>query len=204
MLLIPDRRALFLHIPKTGGQTIESLLGCPHRHSHHSKRGLPQDWQQWLRFTFVRHPIDRFISACNYNVDMAVRLERRYRHWSDPSAMVEFRLWLLDARPSLPNVVERLVSHRSYRGISGFTPQMKRLKAIQPQFVGRFERFGADVNTLLSLLSYEQRLDTDLPHLNRSDKHYRREDLDPSSIKALARAYRSDFQRLGYKPKRIP
>ncbi|MFO8237852.1 MAG: sulfotransferase family 2 domain-containing protein [Prochlorococcaceae cyanobacterium] len=204
MLLIPDRQALFLHIPKTGGQTIESLLGCPHRHSHHATQGLPHNWQQWFRFTFVRHPVDRFVSACNYYVDMAVRHERVYRQHSDPSPMVAFRLWLIDRRPLLPAVVERLAEDRRYRAISGFVPQIKRLKAIQPQFVGRFERFGQDVNTLLSVLRYERRLDTDLPHVNRSLKHYRRESLDNSSLRTLAHLYRADFRRLGYKPGRIP
>ncbi|MCU0528986.1 MAG: sulfotransferase family protein [Cyanobium sp. Prado107] len=204
MLLIPERKALFLHIPKTGGKTIESLLGYPHRHSHHSKRGLPVDWQQWFRFTFVRHPVDRFVSACNYWVDMAQRHERLYRQLGDPSPMVRLRLWLLDDAPSLADVVDRLRSNGAYKTISAFAPQMRRLKAIQPQFIGRFERFQQDANTLLTLLDSSQRLQPTLPHLNRSQKHYRIEQLDRQSLKRLARIYRCDFLRLGYKPGAIP
>jgi hypothetical protein len=201
MLLIPERRALFLHVPKTGGQTIESLLGYPHQNVHHSTKNLPEDWQQWFRFTFVRHPVDRFISACNYYVDMAKRHERRYRQGESSSPMVRLRLWLLDQSPSLAEVVERLHATGDHRKISGFVPQMKRLKVVQPQFIGRFERFPQDVNTLLCLLDSSQRLPPSLPHLNRSLKHYRIEQLDRQSLKRLARLYRADFRHLGYKPR---
>jgi hypothetical protein len=200
MLLIPEHRALFLHLPKTGGQTIENLLGFRHHHDHHSTKNLPEDWQKWFRFTFVRHPTDRFISACNYYVGMAKRHHHRYRDVDNPSPLIRLRLWLLDETPSLPQVVERLKVSRDYKRISCFVPQMKRLKVVQPHFIGRFERFQQDVDTVLRLLDSSQRLQPTLPHLNRSQQHYRIEQLDRQSHKRLARMYRVDYRQLGYRP----
>ncbi len=200
MLLLPERKALFLHIPKTGGQTIERLLGFPHRHQHHSSKGLPSDWQRWFRFTFVRHPVDRFISACNYYVDMAGRHQRRYRQPAERGVIASFRLWLLEDKPSLPQVVEALQAQDLYRRHAGFAPQLRRIRAVQPQFLGRFERFADDVNTVLTLLDVDARLEAGAPRINASKRHYRQVDLDGPALQALSRMYRADFQQLGYRP----
>ena len=61
-------------------------------------------------------------------------------------------------------MVERLKVSRDYKRISCFVPQMKRLKVVQPHFIGRFERFQEDVDTVLRLLDSSQRLQPTLPH----------------------------------------
>lgn len=150
MLLIPERQALFLHIPKTGGQTIEALLGVPHQRHHHSPRGLPPDWPRWFRFTFVRHPYSRFVSTCNFNLAMARRHRERYRRQPEPDPLVGLRLWLLERQPPLGAVVQRLAGERQLLRLCHFRPQVRSLRLVQPQFVGRFERFTDDVNTVLA------------------------------------------------------
>lgn len=199
MLLIPERQALFLHIPKTGGQTIEALLGVAHQRHHHSPRGLPPDWPRWFRFTFVRHPYSRFVSTCNFNLAMARRHRERYRRQPEPDPLVGLRLWLLERQPPLGAVVQRLAGERQLLRLCHFRPQVRSLRLVQPQFVGRFERFSDDVNTVLRLLGYGQRLAEPLPHLNSSPPDYSLEQLDRWERRQLAELYRGDFQQLGYR-----
>jgi hypothetical protein len=204
MLLLPEHRAIFVHIPKTGGQTIERLLGHGHQRHHHAIRGLPADWPQWFRFTFVRHPLDRFVSACNYSVDMAQRHQRRYSRSSTLGSLERFRLWLLECEPTLHAVVKRMETEPELLRIVHFRPQMKWLKAVQPQFIGRFERFQQDLQTLLRLLDRDLLPAADSLHLNRSGSRYSRHDLDPPTRRCLARLYRQDLKVLGYKAHRLP
>ena len=204
MLLLPEHRAIFVHIPKTGGQTIERLLGHAHQRQHHAIRGLPDDWPQWFRFTFVRHPLDRFVSACNYSVDMALRQQERYSRRASLGSVARFRLWLLESQPDLQAVAERLAQERDLRRIAHFTPQMKWIKAVQPQFIGRFERFQEDLQTLLRLLDCDPSAASPATHLNRSGTRYSRDDLDPATCRGLARLYRQDLKALGYRANRLP
>lgn len=204
MLLLPEHRAIFVHIPKTGGQTLERLLGHAHQRNHHAIRGLPDDWPQWFRFTFVRHPLDRFISACNYSVDMARHHPSRYNRQASLGSVERFRVWLLESEPHLGAVVERMEAERVLRRIVHFRPQVKWLKATRPQFIGRFEHFQDDLHTLLRLLAIDRSMEAEPVHLNRSGSRYSREDLDRATIRRLARLYRHDLKLLGYKANRFP
>jgi len=76
-LFLPEHNAIFLHIPKCAGQSIEKALGYRHHHKHHKVNDLPDDIENYFRFTFVRHPVRRFISACKYNLRVALSTRRQ-------------------------------------------------------------------------------------------------------------------------------
>jgi len=72
---------IYIHIPKTGGMSIETILGADiktlHQESIKIKHGYPSDWiypkywMQYYKFTFVRNPWDRIVSSYFYNLKMA-------------------------------------------------------------------------------------------------------------------------------------
>jgi hypothetical protein len=66
-------RTIFVHVPKTAGTAIENTLRENQRQSvggHTTALGyqskFPEQFAQYWKFTVVRHPIDRFISAYCY------------------------------------------------------------------------------------------------------------------------------------------
>jgi len=58
---IPELNALFIHVPRTAGTSMEKVL-APRTGGHETIRdySLPPDV---FKFAFVRHPLDRFVSA---------------------------------------------------------------------------------------------------------------------------------------------
>lgn len=70
--LFVERRVVFVHLPRTAGTSIEaSLFGQDHFSQHHTAAELrtilgPAAYEDAFRFTFVRDPLDRFLSAFFY------------------------------------------------------------------------------------------------------------------------------------------
>ena len=198
-LILPERKLIFLHIPKCAGQSVQQALGVRHQHSHHKRNDLPEDWQTYLRFTFVRHPISRFLSACNYNLRVALQTQVQLRR--TPTAQLSptkrYRLHLSENRPSLSEMVEDLHRGRLKKLIT-FKPQSLWLQAGVPQFIGRVETFDQDFHQLLRLIDPQRRISSQPPHTNRSRHRLMETELGPADRRHIERYYRTDFRMTGY------
>ncbi|WP_413442326.1 sulfotransferase family protein [Synechococcus sp. MIT S1220] len=200
-LIIPERKLIFLHIPKCAGQSVEKALGFKHQHRHHKRNDLPENWFEYLRFTFVRHPLSRFLSACNYNLRVALntRHELQKLPYDQLSPTKRYRLHLAETRPPLTAMVDDLHRGRLRKMIT-FKPQSLWLLAGQPQFIGRVEAFDHDFQFLLRLagLSIKGFAGTAPPHINRSTQRLTAEQLSSADRKRIQRYYRLDYKLTGY------
>lgn len=82
--VLDDRRAIFVHIPKTGGSSIRRLLGLAlgdysHPTAREYETAYPEAWREYFKFAVVRNPWDRFVSAYFYNLSIADRIPNRIR-----------------------------------------------------------------------------------------------------------------------------
>ena len=200
-LIIPEQKLIFLHIPKCAGQSVEKALGFRHQHRHHKRRDLPQDWSDYLRFTFVRHPLSRFLSACNYNLRVAqkTRHELRKLPIDQLSLTKRYRLHLAENRPNISSIVDDLRRGRLRRMIT-FKPQSLWLLAGQPQFIGRVESFNQDFQVLNRLieLRIKRPFVSAPPHTNRSNRWFTSEQLSRTDRKHIRRYYHLDYKMTGY------
>ena len=72
MLLSDSRKVLFVHIQKTGGETVAGILakhapdirrlGAKHEFASFGKLKLGAAWNDYFKFAFVRNPWDRLVS----------------------------------------------------------------------------------------------------------------------------------------------
>ena len=191
-------RCVFIHIPKTAGSSIcQTLFGRQVGHIryayllHHNRRKA----QDYFSFAFVRHPVDRFVSAYQYlaaggdGVNDGVGHDWVHRY-SDINAFCQQAL-----RPEF--VYSGPVIH--------FRPQYlficdDHCGPPQVDFVGRFEHLLADYARVQETLGHR----IPLVHANATQSEAKRTlsptELSDASRAHLAQIYATDFEQFGYSP----
>ena len=161
----------FVHIPKTGGSSIATALGIQ-QHQH-----APASWTPRPRFTFVRHPLDRFISAWEFG---------RKRTRIKDAALTEkaLRAQLDGPQPWMRDADGRIVITTDLT----MRPQVNWVDA-EMDFIGRFENLEEDFAKLSP---------AKLPHLNASERRAWQEYFTPPLFRIAVDYYLKDFETFGY------
>ena len=198
-LFLPKYNAIFLHIPKCAGQSIEKALGYKHHHRHHKVNDLPDDLENYFRFTFVRHPVRRFISACKYNLRVAISTRQKLEttELQTLSPIKKYRLHLLDSKPSYTSIIDDLVEGKLKKMLF-FKPQTHWLEKGKPQFIGRVENINTDFDILMNFLGIKSRLKL----TNTSPEGVDLGNFSKQDFRRVAEYYNDDFIAAGY-PKNI-
>ena len=195
-------KCIFIHIPKTGGKSIEKSLGVDLSKLHNSSTPLkerhgrpdewmhPKYWDSYFTFTFVRNPWDRLVSSYYYIQKKSLRrdcpdwkLKRFLRRQKSPS-INGFRHFV---KKWIPN------GFRYYE--AWFDPQSLWMCA-DYDFVGRFENFQSDFDQVCEQLEIPQQK---LPHLNKSiNRTDYTEYYDDETREIAAKRYAKDIEYFGY------
>lgn len=200
-----SRRCIFVHIPKTGGTSIESLIWPQPRSvddlwmgfidKHHNKYqtgGLqhllatqirsevgPEIFASYYKFSFVRNPWDRAVSQYS---SMAGREDLR-----------EFIGMKRDA--SFKTYLSLIASRRHVQ----WEPQVNFLHdstgELIVDYVGRFEAFAASVSHALETIGIEAKT---IPHTQKSWRGKYGTYYDDESRELIARMYKEDIEAFGY------
>jgi len=178
-----QHKAIFVHIPKCAGSSVEKLLApersrdaqvdyehlygwCPKRKIHLQHATAQQmlemelvtesQWRDYFKFAIVRNP---FARTCSDYYWMLGKITKPASFWEYIERRGRFTPVLADPES------------RDYRG-DHLDPQRDFLcldGKIAVDFVGRFENLNADVGTVLEKLSIP---DTRVPHLEKGRKRY--------------------------------
>jgi hypothetical protein len=186
--------AVFLHIPKTGGTSIQAALDIQ---SYRNRRvlvkgarysGLVTFGHELLpyliragyvsgdlfTFAFVRNPYDRAVSL--------------WAHWRREKAGrdLSFAEWCeqLDRQ------------HWRVR-----FPQARWTDGLWLDFLGRYECLQADMDRLCDELGIARQ---ELPHLNAGDRGPCRDYYNPATMETVRRHYARDFRQFGYADDCLP
>jgi hypothetical protein len=207
------RGFVFIHVPKTGGNSISKALGLsedPRDTSHNRAKDVMPFVKviapHVVAITFVRNPYTRFLSLYNY-----ARLEESLFHSvSKPETAlcgVHPDYHALRAS-SLEQCAELLVASKlgDVRGAPTlWHPQFEWLLGwdgkVMVDYIAKIETVQADLAKMKELYGIES---GPVPWLNKSERKGPPPQLTPRAIDLLRLYYQRDFELLGYDEKVIP
>ena len=185
-----NKNFIYVHIPKTGGISIEKTLGGrigDHRNIKRYIECLNKNmnlFHQYFSFAFVRNPWDKMVS--NYFYD-------KKGGFSGKSPMfrtnqLEFNEWIK-------------IIHTFGKPKRMYTNQVDWItnfeNKIDISFIGRFENLEEDWNTVCKKIN----IDTKLFHLNKTNRNedYRIYYKDTEAIEVVAKLHHKDIETFNYK-----
>ena len=192
-MILNQHQSIFIHIPKTGGTSIEKFFNMRmfHRTGKHDsaaklRKTLDElTWAKYFKFSFVRNPWDRMVS---------------YYHWRlrEPENVdvqgCTFKDWL---RFLHAGDFQKLTLNGSFK--YGIKPQFEMLsigEAIAVDFVGRFENLQQDFEQICQRIGIEPQV---LPHKNAMNRsHHYTQFYDEESRILVEDLYRRDIEYFGY------
>ena len=204
-----ERAFVFVHVPKTGGTSIQqALLGSgvklalvglstPAQRQalavtddwlHHIpavelRRILgAATWDQFFKFAFVRNPWERLVSLYHFQRTQFAEREDFRRKW--------------------PDIAARFASTNGFgewlRSSTAPTLQLDRIAdadgRLLVDFVGRFEHLGRDFAHVQQRIG----IHAALPHLLRSEHRPYRDYYNDETRELVEQQYRRDVEAFGY------
>ncbi|GHB09899.1 sulfotransferase family 2 domain-containing protein [Salinicola rhizosphaerae] len=188
---------VFVHVPKTAGNSIFQALFGVSAHGHDEaatyRRYDANRFDRYYKFGFVRHPLDRLVSAYVYlNKGGIGRYDQAFRdkYLAKTSDFGEF-LRKLDTQPKYRRQVLSWVH---------FRPQTRFLcdanESVLVDYIGRYENIERDYERIAGDLKLADV--SPLQVVNRTERQGYRDYYDPELIDIACRLYDRDMKVFGY------
>ena len=194
MLIIPDTNIVFIHIPKTAGQSVRDAFGMKldgrGAHSIASERDIEYIAGDYIRFCVVRDPVARFQSAYAYNVALYDRNPTGIREYMRANGLNE------DINAFVRHFMDKgseLVTSSDH-----FRQQMYYLRRTHPHIILRQERLDDHIEIIRALAPKQWKgLKTRNAASERGAEPFNKE-LEPECESFVRKTYAPDFKFLGY------
>jgi hypothetical protein len=200
-MISPDGRWIFVHIQKTGGNSIRYALGVelndPHKHflalELKQLYGGPA-WAQAFKFAFVRNPWDRLVSWWSF-------IDDNRNSSATSAAPNNFFAYVLRRARTFEEFIslctDEIVDSDGRKCI--FRNQLDYLVGedgtVMVDFIGRFERLQEGFDEVTSRLGVPA---AKLPRINTS-RHLTYADYYTADMaRKVGRLYRRDIETFGY------
>lgn len=198
MSIYPTLKTVFVHIPKTGGSTVSTILRRPNflsltkhdpspaidKHSPLSTHleHLGPEAADYFKFSFVRNPWDRLVSAYHYIVARRTELELVKNHDTFESFLSSF-----------VNEPSQYLDMLYFRPQSSFLVDSNGEMPLD--FLGRFETFEKDLRVVLRNIGSRRLF---FKHRKKSKRRDYREYYSKESGKAVGEVYIRDIENFEY------
>lgn len=189
---------ILIHIPKTGGTSIESAL-CgsdwwkvhpPSKHltAHIAKKIYAPYWNDYFKFSFVRNPWDRLVSMLKYKHHYKLSLNNQ-----DKIVTTQYFKYF-----------EKIEYDTRFFNLKQFEDFKEKSQSVymnilgrEIDFIGRFENLQEDFNNVCDLLKIKS---SKLPHTEKSKNrlHYR-EYYSEDEKNIVSKKYEKDIDLFKYK-----
>jgi chondroitin 4-sulfotransferase 11 len=201
-MICPARRWIFVHIQKTGGESVRTALGVelndPYKHRTAVElRAIYGDaaWRDYYKFAFVRNPWDRLVSWWSMIDGLRPRFEAG-------EVLNAFQSYVLNRAKTfeefLVNCGDEIADADGRKHI--FRNQIDYLSdesgELIVDFIGRFERPQDDMDPVTSRIGIDR---VALPRVNRSEHKSYREYHTQEAAALVADRYRRDLSIFGYR-----
>jgi hypothetical protein len=207
-MISDEHKAVFVHIPKTGGSTIESILfknnfrangdnkswnndNCIEDPTkwipkHTRANELPSKYQKYFSFTFVRNPWDLMVSCYFWWTQRTLSKHALKSRTEFGKYLKEkgFDYFIRSKQSSCINECCHINQGQSY-WINN-----------KIDFIGRFENLQEDFNIACDKIGIPQR---ELPHKNKTKHKHYTEYYDEETKSIVAEKYAKDIEYFGYK-----
>lgn len=190
---MPDRKALFIHVPKAAGTSVSTALfgrEVGHLPVACYKRFLDDEFDGLFKFSFVRNPWDRLVSAYTFLQQGGMPAY---------SADREFFARKLSRYRDFDEFTERWLTRTNVYSYIHFYPQSYFLVAggkIAVDYIGRVETIGQDFQHVADVLGSDAILGK--ANTTGGREHSYRESYTPKTREIVRRVYREDIERFSY------
>jgi len=200
MRISDSKRVVFVHLPKTGGASLEAVLDAipdargPMYRRHDTLMQIlwtePELTSYWI-FGFVRNPWARMVSWWSM-IDEA-RKSAEAGNKANQRKFRDYPVW----KQVKDYDFETFVMRGPEEVLRLRIPQIEVLTAgdRQADFIGRTENYAEDVNKVREQLGLPLE---ELPHRHRGSHAHYREYFTPATRDRVADIFRKDLDEFGY------